>query len=204
MITLKLRRVAIDVYKENVAYLHRECALYRSEGFQALNKIEVRNEKGGSPVIAVLNVVDDENICQLDELGLSEQGYEQLGLPEGTAVCVSHATPPVSIRAVHKKIAGECLSFNEYMGIARDIVENRYSKIEMAAFLVACAETGMEREEVLNLTRAMIDTGDRLDWGEQMVVDKHCIGGIPAPGLHYWWHPIFAICVRTRPSGLVK
>lgn len=179
MITLKLRRVAIDTYKENVAYLHRECAFYRSEGFQALNKIEVCSGKYGSPIIAVLNVVDDENICQLDELGVSEQGYEQLGLPEGTAVCVSHAIPPVSIKDIHKKIAGECLSFDEYMGIARDIVANRYSKIEMAAFLVACSETGMEREEVLNLTRAMIDTGDRLDWGEQLVVDKHCIGGIP-------------------------
>lgn len=179
MTTLKLRRVAIDTYKENVAYLHRECGLYRSAGFQALSKIEIRKEEDGLPVIAVLNVVDDENITQPDELGLSEQGYKQFGVPEGTSVRVSHATPPVSLKAVRKKIAGEGLLFNEYLGIATDIVENRYSKIEMAAFLVACAETGMEREEVLSLTHAMIETGDRLDWGEQMVVDKHCIGGIP-------------------------
>ncbi len=33
---LKLRRVGIDTYRENVAYLHRDCALYRAEGFQAL------------------------------------------------------------------------------------------------------------------------------------------------------------------------
>jgi len=87
--------------------------------------------------------------------------------------------PPISLKAVHRKIAGESLLFDDYLGIARDIVDNRYSKIEMAAFLVACSETGMEREEVLNLTRAMIETGDQLDWGEQLVVDKHCIGGIP-------------------------
>ena len=31
--TLALRRVAIDTYRENVAYLHRECELYRAEGF---------------------------------------------------------------------------------------------------------------------------------------------------------------------------
>jgi thymidine phosphorylase len=36
-LTLQLRRVAIDTYKENVAYLHRDCHLYRSEGFQALS-----------------------------------------------------------------------------------------------------------------------------------------------------------------------
>ena len=39
---LALRRVAIDTYRENVAYLHRDCAVYRAEGFQALAKVEVR------------------------------------------------------------------------------------------------------------------------------------------------------------------
>lgn len=62
MPTLKLRRIAIDTYKENVAYLHRECATYRSEGFQALNKIEIRNSRDARPVVAVLNIVDDANI----------------------------------------------------------------------------------------------------------------------------------------------
>jgi thymidine phosphorylase len=37
----------------------------------------------------------------------------------------------------------------------------------------------MERDEVLYLTRAMVETGKRLDWSEPLVVDKHCIGGIP-------------------------
>ena len=33
--SLALRRVGIDTYRENVAYLHRDCAIYRAEGFQA-------------------------------------------------------------------------------------------------------------------------------------------------------------------------
>ena len=37
--TLKLRRIAIDTYRENVAYLHRDCEVYRAEGFQALSKV---------------------------------------------------------------------------------------------------------------------------------------------------------------------
>jgi len=31
---LVLRRVAIDTYRENVAYLNRDCGVYRAEGFQ--------------------------------------------------------------------------------------------------------------------------------------------------------------------------
>ena len=183
MATLKLRSVAIDTYRENVAYLHRDCETYRSEGFQALSKIEIyrgeEREEGSVPVIAVLNVVDDAAITQPGELGLSEQVYAQLALPEGTPVCVAQATPPVSLKAVLRKIAGERLDFEEYLEITRDIVENRYSRIEMAAFLVSCSQNGLEREEVLSLARAMVETGDRLDWGEPLVVDKHSIGGIP-------------------------
>lgn len=176
---LKLKRVAIDTFRENVAFLHRDCSIYRSEGFQALNKIEIHKISNGAPVIAVLNVVDDINITAPDELGLSEQVYDQLGVPEGTEVFIKHATPPTSLKSVHSKIAGERLKYQEYLDIIQDIVNNRYSKIETAAFLVGCAESGMERDEILNLTRAMVDTGDRLNWGEYLVCDKHCIGGIP-------------------------
>ncbi len=179
MNTLKLRHVAIDTHKENVAYLHRECTVYRTEGFQALSKIEIHKAENGSPIIAVLNVVDDESITAPGELGLCEQAFRQMGVQEGTAVRVTHAKPPLSLQAVHRKIAGERLEFDDYLAISRDIVANRYSKIEMAAFLVACAETGMEREEVLYLTRSMIETGERLEWGEPLVADKHCVGGIP-------------------------
>ena len=179
MNTLKLRHVAIDTHKENVAYLHRDCTFYRSEGFQALSKIEIHKTGNGTPIIAVLNVVDDQSITAPGQLGLCEQAFRQLGMKEGTALRVTHAKSPLSLKAVHRKIAGEQLPFDDYMAISQDIVANRYSKIEMAAFLVACAETGMEREEVLYLTRAMIETGEQLDWGEPLVADKHCIGGIP-------------------------
>ncbi len=179
MTPLKLKKVAIDTYRENVAFLHRDCPLYHSEGFQALNKIEVRDGPGKTPVVAVLNIVDDEHCLAPDELGLSEQTFRQLGAEEGAAVTIDHAIPPGSLEAVHKKIAGEPLDRDAFFQICEDIVNNRYSKIEIAAFLVACAESGMERDEMLFLTEAMVETGERLEWGESLVVDKHCIGGIP-------------------------
>ena len=179
MSTLLLRQVAIDTYKENVAYLHRDCKLSRSEGFQALNKIEIHQQENGQSIIALLNVVDDDAITGPGELGLCEQAFEQFGGKEGVAVRIAHAPLPDSIKAVHRKIEGDCLGLDDYRGIALDIAANRYSKIEIAAFLVACGQNGLERDEVLYLTRAMIETGRRLDWGERLVVDKHCIGGLP-------------------------
>ena len=39
--SLKLKRVAIDTNFENVVYLHKDCSIYRAEGFQALARIEI-------------------------------------------------------------------------------------------------------------------------------------------------------------------
>jgi thymidine phosphorylase len=176
---LTLRQVGIDTYRENVAYLHRDCHIYRTAGFQALAKVEVQADGGAQKIQAVLNVVDDDQIVTPLELGLSQQAFCQLDLQSGAPVCIAHATPPSSIEAVHRKIAGERLAYPDYQAITREIAENRYAKIEMAAFLVACSETGLEREEVLYLTRAMAETGDRFEWDEPLVADKHCIGGVP-------------------------
>lgn len=175
--TLKLRRVAIDTYHENVAYLHRECELYRAEGFQALSKIKIstNNQK----ILAVLNVVDDEAIVTPTELGLSEQAYQQLAAPDDCLISVDHAEPAASMDAVRRKINGERLALDDFVSITQDIAESRYSKMELAAFLVASGQNNLDRDEVYFLTKAMLQTGQRLNWGELLVADKHCIGGVP-------------------------
>ena len=174
---LNIRRIGIDTYHENVAYLHRDCEIYRAEGFQALSKIEVSTD--GRHILAVLNVVDDDSIVTPGELGLSEQAFNQLHVDEQTLVTVRHAEPPDSMDAVRRKINGERLDQDDFDAITRDIVESRYSKMEMAAFLVASGQTSLDRDEILFLTRAMLKSGSQLDWKESLVADKHCIGGIP-------------------------
>ncbi|RKZ56274.1 MAG: thymidine phosphorylase [Gammaproteobacteria bacterium] len=175
--TLQLRRLGIDTYHENVAYLHRECEIYRAEGFQALSKVKVCTN--GRHILAVLNVVDDDSIVTPADLGLSEEAFIKLGSNEGHLVRIEHAEPPASMNAVRRKIAGERLSQDDFYHIISDITDKRYSKTEISAFLVASGQTDMDRDEVLYLTRAMLESGEQLDWKESLVADKHCIGGIP-------------------------
>lgn len=175
--SLSLRRVAIDTYHENVAYLHRDCAVYRAEGFQALSKVEIR--ANGRRILATLNVVDDTSIVGCDELGVSEDAFARLEVPHGHPASVSQAEPPESIPALFRKINGERLGREDFHAIIRDIADLRYSKIELTAFVVASNRSELDREEVYFLTEAMVASGRRLDWHESLVVDKHCIGGIP-------------------------
>ncbi|WP_300654325.1 thymidine phosphorylase family protein [Hydrogenophaga sp.] len=174
---LTLRRVAIDTYHENVAYLHRDCEVVRAEGFQALSKVEVR--ANGRRILATLNVVDDSSIVGCNEIGVSEDAFARLDVAGGHPASVSPAEPPESIPALFRKINGERLGRDDFRHIVRDIAELRYSKIELTAFVVACNRSELDREEVYFLTEAMVASGRRLDWHEPLVVDKHCIGGIP-------------------------
>ena len=174
---LTLKRVAIDTWRENVAYLHRDCAVVRAEGFQALSKVEVR--ANGKRILATLNVVDDVAIVGCGELGVSEDAFAQLAVPDGHPASVSQAEPPASMPALFRKINGERLGSEDFRAIIGDIAQHRYSKIELTAFVVACNRSELDREEVFFLTEAMVATGRRLDWQQPLVVDKHCIGGIP-------------------------
>ena len=142
--SLALRRVGIDTYRENVAYLHRDCAIYRAEGFQALSKVEVR--ANGGHILATLNVVDDHSIVGCDELGLSEDAFARLQVPQGHPATVQQAEPPASMAALGRKLAGERLGRDDFHAIVSDIAQGHYSKIELTAFVVASHRDELDRE----------------------------------------------------------
>ena len=207
---LSIRRVGIDTWRENVAYLHRECPVVRAAGFQALAKVTVRAD--GMAINAVLNVVDDDHIVGACELGLSEDAFARLQVAEGHAAAIAHAEPAPSLVALHRKIAGERLAREDWHAIIRDVAAARYTKIELAAFVVATHQTDLDRDEVLHLTEAMIAAGRRLDWGAQVrggpVVDKHCIGGIPGNRTSMLVVPIVSahgmLCPKTSSRAITS
>jgi thymidine phosphorylase len=207
---LRIRRVAIDTWRENVAYLHRDCAVVRAAGFQALSKVTV--QANGKTISAVLNVVDDEAIVKQGELGLSEDAFARLNVEAGSAAQVLPAEPAISLSALHRKIAGERLSREDLHAIVRDVAQARYSKIELAAFVVATNGYDLERDEVLYLTEAMIAVGRKLDWHQAVrggpVVDKHCIGGIPGNRTSMLVVPIVTahgmLCPKTSSRAITS
>jgi len=52
----------------------------------------------------------------------------------------------------------------------------------------------------IRLTRAMVTTGSRLDWGDQPIADKHCIGGLPGNRTTPIVVAIAAACGLTIPK----
>ena len=173
---LSLKYVAIESFNENVVYLHKDCEEYRVDEIDKVTRVEVLG--GTSPLFAFLEVVDDETIIGPNELGLNAPAFEQLNLPEGSNVTLSLSTPPPSKTYIQKKIAGNVLLEAEYRAIVNDIVNKKYSNADITAFLVATSAF-MGPQEVLNLTSAMSGK-NKLFWDEEnIVVDHHCLGGVP-------------------------
>jgi thymidine phosphorylase len=133
-------------------------------------------------------------------------------VPEGHAARIGHAEPPASIAALHRKIGGERLARDDWRALIRDVAEARYSKIELAAFVVATHQTELDRDEVLYMTEAMIAAGRQLDWHQQVrggpVVDKHCIGGIPGNRTSMLVVPIVTahgmLCPKTSSRAITS
>ncbi|MCB2016123.1 MAG: thymidine phosphorylase family protein, partial [Hydrogenophaga sp.] len=157
---------------------------------------------------ATLNVVDDPALVGCQEIGVSEDGFALLEVPEGHPASVTQAEPPESIPALFRKINGERLSRDDFQAIVSDIARHRYSKIELTAFVVACNRSELDREEVSFLTEAMVATGRRLDWRQPLVVDKHCIGGIPGNRTSMLVVPIVAayglVCPKTSSRAITS
>src|SRR3546814_1067349 len=104
---MKVRRIAIDTHPENTALLLREGNGYSPEQFQALRKIEIGN--GAVSILATLAIVDDSCLLESGQIGLGEQAFRRLGLPEGSEVTFRQAPVPHSLEHVRRTIYGDTL-----------------------------------------------------------------------------------------------
>ncbi len=173
---LKLKRLGIDTQKEHVVYMRRDCHINKSEGFEALNRVQIT--VNGKTLIASLNIITD-GILKHGEAGLSESAWRALKAKEGDEIRFAHTQHVTSMGSVRAKMYHKPLSQQEFTEILNDIVKGHYSNVEIAAFVTACAGDNLNIEEIIGLTKAMVSVGKTLSWGKKMVVDKHCVGGLP-------------------------
>ncbi|PTX13111.1 thymidine phosphorylase [Pontibacter mucosus] len=172
---LKFRNLGIDTQQEHVAYMRSDCHVCKSEGFAALTRIRVSDHQ--KHIVASLNVIESE-LLSPGEISLSKGAWKALQVKDGDSVTVSHLTPVESMRYVRSKIYGNKLPAEAYHLIIQDIVQGNFSNVDIAAFVTGCAMK-MSEEEVISLTEAMIEVGEKMVWGVPLVVDKHSVGGLP-------------------------
>lgn len=174
--SLRLRRLGINTYRQPVVYMRADCHICRSEGFEAQALVEVHaNDR---VILAVLNVVTSD-LLGPHEASLSDVAWSALGVREGDRATFRHAPTLESFSHVRAKMYGQRLEKGPTEEVIADIAAGRYSDAHIAAFLASGAGNRLDVGEMVALTEAMLHTGDRLTWPGPVVLDKHCVGGLP-------------------------
>ena len=131
---LRLKRIGIDTHRENIAFLARDDLTSRALGLHPMDRIEI--SANTRRLVAVLNIVAG-NVLPVGAIGLSNEAFDKLGVSDGSLVDVSPAEAPESLDLLHNKLAGQQLNSHDFETIVDDIVQGRYSKVELTAFVVS-------------------------------------------------------------------
>ena len=194
---LPARRAGIDTYQQPVAYLRADSAVCLAEGFEAQAQIELIVR--GRHVLAILHHVRSDWLRR-DEIALSEAAWAMLGAAEGEDVQVRHPPQLASLAYLRGKVHGVRFDDVALHALMADVSQGRVSDIHLASFVTVCAGGGLDLTETVALTRAMVDVGERIDWGVAPVMDKHCIGGLPGNRTTLLVVPIVAACGAVMPK----
>jgi thymidine phosphorylase len=195
--SLRARRLGIDSQYEAIVYMRSDCHVCRAEGFTAHTRIRLTN--GKHSIIATLHQVTGGLLAH-DEVGLSESAWHRLDLSDGATIAVSHPEPLESLSKVRGKVYGRELDEASVAEIITDVVGGRYSDIHLSSFITACSARPLSLQEMIALTRAMTEAGDKLTWATRPVVDKHCVGGLPGNRTTPIVVAIVAACGLTMPK----
>lgn len=136
-------------------------------------------KKGSKSTIAILDIAESKKAVPQSRIGLFEETLDVLGAKNNDVVEIFLAKKPESVNYIRKKLDGKELSYKETFAIVKDIVDDNLTSIELTSYVISNYTKGMTQREIVDLTKAMRDTGNKLELKDNIIVDLHSIGGVP-------------------------
>ena len=166
----------------------------RERGLNAGDRVRVRTK--GAATTAILDTTLE--MVKPGEIGIFTEALKDLKGP--STVDILPAPKPASLCYIKSFMDKEKLSEDQIRSIVQDIVDNNLSDIELAAYITASYIHDMDSQEVEWLTKAMIETGERIHFDTHPVMDKHSIGGVPGNKVSLLIVPIVAAAGLLIPK----
>jgi len=154
------------------------------------DRVQVADEATGKTAQAHVDTTG--SLIEPGVIGIYRPLNATLAVEEGASVVVRSAERPASLSHIKKKMDGGRFTKDETMDIVRDIVDDVLSPGEITAYITASYINGLDMDEVEYLTRATVETGERLHFTRHPIVDKHSIGGVPGNKITLLIAPIIA------------
>ncbi|MEM4263229.1 MAG: molybdopterin dinucleotide binding domain-containing protein, partial [Thermoplasmata archaeon] len=144
-------------------------------GLREMDRVHV--ESMGKNVVAI--VQESKTMVSPGEVGVILQLQTDLNLTDETEVNIKPAARPQSIELIRKKMDGLELSTEEIYSLVHDMANRMLSRVEIASYITAVYVNGMNMRETKDLTLAMVESGETINFGERDVFDFHSVGGCP-------------------------
>jgi putative thymidine phosphorylase len=141
------------------------------------DRVEVKNGRKGD-VSAILEITENSEIKNT-EIGLYEETWKKLKAKRGDKLSIKIAEKPMSVLYIKEKLEGARLDDKKIDAIIKDVVADDLSDVEIAYFVSGCFINKLSDKETVDLTKAIVRNGSRLKFKNKIVLDKHCIGGVP-------------------------
>lgn len=134
-----------------------------------------------------LKIGDKTSTCVLDlshsyidenTVGLFKDTAIDLGINEGDEIKVNVLPHPKSIDYIISKIKNKTLNAEQLREIVKDINLNNISETELSAFVTSVYINGFNLDETKDFCKELIEIGDKIEFNEDKILDKHSIGGI--------------------------
>lgn len=141
------------------------------------DRVLLKNNHKGE-LRAILDVSEDSEFKD-NEIGLFAETWSKLNVKRGDKIKVEIAEKPISLVYIREKLDGKKLTAKKINTIIKDVVEDDLSDVEMAYFVSGCYTHGMTEDETAELTKSIVRNGGHLRFKRKIILDKHCIGGVP-------------------------
>ena len=191
--TLKAKVMDIDLGKFQVL-LH----VADAEALGVHPGDRVRLTANGASAMAVVDVT--KTVVPKGTIGVFTDVRTHFGVEDAHELGVRPAEKPESVRFIKKKMRAEKLTKDQIDTVIRDVVDGSLTDVELSAWVTSLEIHDMDMEEIEHLTRAMVKYGETLEFGDQVVFDKHSIGGVPGNKISLLIVPIVAAAGLMIPK----
>lgn len=174
MTSFKPKRIPIRVGNRYVAIINEKIA--KELDVRASERIDLI--VGKKELTALIDTTGKSELAD-NEIGLFAETWDKLGVTSKDRIKIKIAQKPESDTYIKEKLQGKELNQREIDTIVKDIVNDDLSDIEMTYFVAGCFINGLSDKETANLTKSIVKHGGQLKFKDKIVMDKHCIGGVP-------------------------
>ncbi len=159
-----------------VAMLNQKTA--EEIGVHTKDRLSIKTlSKNPKSISTIIDTIEN-HLIKRNEIAVSSELRKILKLKNNQKVEVVLAPSSKSLDYIKNKLNGFHLTQDQTNEIIKDIVSNSLSEAEIAMFVSAMYEKGMNLEETIYLIKAIYKFGEHFTLKNKLVADKHSIGGI--------------------------